>query len=283
MFNLFNKNGLLALLATIALNSSLIAWDSCCDSFECHSCPCNRMYVGAFGGVLYSDSTKLTQQGTAFFIEAQGGPLAVLAEGRAKRNSTGFAGVQIGYEWAQCPHFIGCTNWSITPAAELEAYFFSHNKRGHLINPTERIPEHDFVDSFHMRMGVGLVNAVFYLNNPCFSKFTPYVGGGIGATHLSLRNAKSIQVDPPEEGVNHFNSKRNDCSWAFAAQAKVGLRYNICDSIHIFGEYRYLYVDSSNYIFGSTVFPGHAATSPWNVKVRNIHYNAFAIGVQYGF
>lgn len=277
MFNLVSKSRLAALLAILslsAINSSLLAWD-CCD--PCDACKGNRMYVGAFGGGIYSDSTKLSQMGTAFFTEAQGGPLAVFAQGRAKKTSSGFGGAQIGYEWSQSP----CSDWTIAPAAELEAFFYNNNKKGHLINPTTRLPEHDFVDSFHMNASVLLVNAVFSLNNSCLWGFSPYVGGGIGATRISIRKAKSLQVAPAELGINHFNSKRSDSSWAFAAQAKVGLRYNICDSFHIFGEYRYLFVDSSNYILGSTVYPTHAPTSPWNLKVNNLHYNAFAFGIQY--
>ena len=96
----------------------------------------------------------------------------------------------------------------------------------------------------------------------------------------SISNATSIQVEPPE-AVNHFNSRTADSSWAFAAQAKAGLRYKLSQSFHIFGEYRYLFVDSSNFILGSTVAPDHAPTSPWNVNFRNIQYNAFVIGIQY--
>lgn len=278
MFSLFSKSrllGLLALLSLNTMNSSLIAWE-CCDSSEC-----NRIYVGAFGGGIYSNSTKLTQMGTAFFSEAVGGPLAVFAQGHTKKNSTGFGGAQIGYEWSQSPGCNGCSNWTLAPAAELEAYFFSHKKNGHFINPTDRLPEHDFVNSFHMNTSVILANVVFSLNSSCLCGFSPYIGGGIGATHISLRNAKSLQVSPEEAGINHFNSKRNDSSWAFAAQAKAGLRYNFCESFHIFAEYRYLFVDSSNYIFGSTVYPTHAPTSPWNVKMKDTHYNAFVVGIQY--
>jgi len=265
----------MGLLSLNAMNSNLMAIE-CCDSFQC-----NRTYIGGFGGGLYSNSTKMSQMGTAFFSEINGGPLAIYAEGHTKNTSSGFGGIQIGYEWSQCPLHIGCSNWSIAPAVELEAYWYCHNKKGHLINPTERLPEHDFLDSFHMSSGVYLANAVFSLNNPCLGAFSPYVGGGVGATRISINKADSLQTSPEEPGINHFNSKRNDSSWAFAAQAKVGLRYNICKSFHIFGEYRYLYVDSSNYILGSTVYPTHAPTSPWNVKIQNINYNAFVVGVQY--
>lgn len=275
MFNLFSKERLSILCALLALSTSLLA-DECCDSSAC-----NRLYIGGFGGGLYSDSTRVSQMGTAYFLEAQGGPLAVNARGSTKKTSSGFGGVQIGYEWSRCPFYIGCSGWSISPALELEGYWYKHKKKGHLTNPTTRLDEHDFLDSFHLNTGVYLANAVFALNNPCWCRFTPYVGLGVGAARISANKAKSIQTDPPERGVNHFNSKRNDSDWTFAAQVKAGIRYNVCQSLHFFGEYRYLFIDSSNYIFGSTVYPNHAATSPWNVKVRNLQYNAFAFGIQY--
>ncbi len=280
MYSLFRGRCLTALLALLLLgatNSSLMA-QKCCDLPESE---CNRFYAGVFGGGLYSNSTDMHQIGTAFFTEANGGPLAVYAHGKTKSTSSGFGGVQFGYEWSKRPSNIGCSSWSITPAVELEAYWYSHTKKGHLINSTDRLPEHDFLDTFHMNTGVYLANAVFSLNNSCLGSFTPYVGGGAGASRISIRDAESIQTDPPEEGINHFNSLRHDSSWAFAAQAKAGLRYNICKSLHIFGEYRYLFIDASNYIFGSTVYPTHAATSPWNVKVENINYNAFVFGIRF--
>lgn len=277
------KSYLLALSALLSfntMNSSLMAWEECCDPCA-DTCESNRMYIGAFGGGLYSNASKMYQMGTAFFAEDVGGPLAVYARGHTKKTQSGFGGVQIGYEWSKCPINIGCAGWSITPAAEAEAYWYKHSKKGHLMNDTHRLPEHDFKDTFHMSSGVYIANAVFILNNSCLGSFSPYVGGGIGATRLSIRDAKSKQVQPRERGINHFNSKPGDSTWAFAAQAKAGVRYNICDSLHVFGEYRYLFIDASNYVLGSTVYSNHAATSPWNVKVKDIHYNAFVFGVQY--
>jgi len=285
MFNLFSKISLSALLTVVSLSVvNSMAAGECYDFCETSSCdlcePSNRMYIGGFGGGIYSNSSKMTQQGTAFFTEDEGGPLAVIAEGHTKSTSAGFGGAQIGYEWSRP---IGCSGWTLAPALELEAYWYSHTKKGHLINSTDidRLPEHDFLDTFKLNTGVYLANLVFSVNNPCFSGLTPYVGVGVGVTRISIKNADSLQVAPVEAGVNHFNSKRHDSTWAFAAQAKAGLRINICQSIHLFGEYRYLFVDSSNYIFGSTVYPTHAPTSPWNVKINNIQSNAFAVGIQF--
>lgn len=276
MFNLFSKGSLAALFALVslsAMNSSLMAWE-CCEQPSC-----NRLYIGAFGGGIYSNSNKVSQYGTAYFSELTSiGPLSVIGEGHLNKTSTGFGGAQIGYEWSNPV----CSGWSLDPAGELEVFFFKHKKKGHLINQTVNgLPEHDFADSFHMNSSVILANVVLSINNDCLFGFSPYVGGGIGATRISLHKADSFQVEPVEAGINHFNSKRDDSSWAFAAQAKAGLRYNFCQRFHIFAEYRYLYVDASNYIFGATNYPTHVPTSPWNVKVRDIHYNAFAIGVQF--
>lgn len=275
MFKLLSKGYLSALVSLGLMTSSLVAEGCCCDD----SCSNNRMYIGAFGGGIYSNSSRVSQYGTAFFSELTSiGPLPVIGEGHLNKTSDGFGGLQIGYEWSKQ----GCSNWSFATAGELEVFFFKHKKNGHLINQTVvGLPEHDFCDTFHMNSNVMLANAVLSLNYRCFSYLSPYLGGGIGAARVSLHKADSFQVEPLEEGVNHFNSKRDDSSWAFAAQFKAGLRFNFCRSFHVFAEYRYLYIDSSNYIFGATNYVTHPPTSPWNVKVRNTHYNAFAIGLQY--
>jgi opacity protein-like surface antigen len=220
----------------------------------------------------------VTQYGTAYFPEEIIGPLSVIAEGHLNKTSSGFGGVQVGYEWSRSI----CSGWSLATAGELEAFFFKHKRKGHLINQTVNgLDEHDFADSFHLNSSVILANAVLSINNDCLCGFSPYFGGGIGATRISLHKADSFQVEPEEVGINHFNSNRNDSAWAFAAQAKTGLRYNFCETFHIFAEYRYLYVDASNYVLGATNYATHVPTSPWNVKVKNVHYNAFAIGIQY--
>lgn len=277
MFKLFNKklfSALLGLLSLNTMNSSLKGEEYCCSS-ECND---NRLYIGAFGGELFSNSkTKFIQTGTAFFSEALGGPLAVDARGHSRKHSSGFGGAQIGYEWKGSE----CSDWSLNRAAEVEAFFYRHTHKAHLINPSERLPEHDFANRFPTNVGVYLVNGVLSLNNCYWRDFSPYVGAGIGAANICIRKAKSLQVAPPEIGVNHFDSDRTDVTWAFAAQAKAGLRYNICDRFHIFAEYRFLYVDSSRFMFGSTISPGHAPTSTWNVDMKSICYNAYTVGIQF--
>lgn len=280
MLNSFRKGFLSTALMLSAMSSSLVAnqyFDQCCD-------PCadkSRFYVGAFGGGVFSCNTpRAYQYGTAFFPETSPpyiGPLAIIAEGNLNSNSTGYGGVQVGYEWSK-PMSSG---WSIAPAGELEYFLFRQNKSGYLINQTlVGLEEHDFNDSFRMSSNFILANAVISLNSDCLFGFSPYIGGGIGAARISLHNADSLQIEPVEAGINHFNSNPNDSTWSFAAQAKAGLRYNFCDMFHIFAEYRYIWVDASNFILGSTNYTTHVPTSPWNVKVKNVSYNAFAVGIQ---
>lgn len=297
MLNKLKMSAITALLTLSAMNS-LSAWNACspcppqcpqpcvqpCE--PCEPCGCNRIYIGGFGGVLYSDSTRIHQMGTAYFPwndEGGDGPLTVDARGKLKSESSGFGGAQIGYEWTQCPFNFGCADWDLTTAAELEAFWYGHKRKGHLSNQTDtdRLPEHDFRDSFDFDNTAILANAVFTLNSPCLCSFSPYLGLGLGAVHLSISKANSLQVNPLEAGVNHFNTLRNDATWAFAGQVKAGVRYNIYGSLHVFGEYRYLFVDSSKYILGSTLYPNHVHTSEWNIRIKNNSYNAFAFGVQY--
>lgn len=277
MFNFCRLAVLSALVSLSAMSTSLTAYE-CCEQPSC-----NRLYIGAFGGGIYSNTNRMTQYGTAFFPEPPNsiGPLSVIAEGDLKQTTTGFGGVQVGYEWNKS----FCSGWSLGTAGELEFFLFKHKKRGALINQSlvSALEEHDFHNSFRMNSNMILANVVFSLNNDCLCGFSPYVGGGIGAARVSIHKANSFQVEPVEPDVNHFNSNPNDSTWSFAAQAKAGLRYNFCQSFHIFAEYRYLYVDASNFILGATNYssPFHYPTSAWNVKVKNVNYNAFAVGIQF--
>jgi opacity protein-like surface antigen len=270
MLNLFRKQNLV-ILGALLLSSVSSHLSACCEPTN------NRLYVGGFGGGIYSNSTKVSQLGVVFFTEAEGGPLAIDAKGRTKKTSSGFGGAQIGYEWSK---YDNCAGWSLAPALEVEGFWFSNTKKGNLTNTinSDRLAEHQFSDTFKMNTGVYLANAVISLKNQW--GLSPYVGVGAGLARLSINRASSFQVSPEEPEINHF-SNRKDSSWTLAAQIKAGLRYTIFKSFHIFGEYRFLYLDLSDYVFGSTSNPSHAQTSPWNVKMKNTEYNSFVFGLQY--
>lgn len=242
----------------------------------------SNYYVGAFGGGGYSSNGGMTQNGIAFFDPSVGGALDVHARGHINNKSVWIAGVNAGYEfngWALCA---GGNPWCLTPAAEFEGYYLNNRISGDLDNPTARLPEHLFHNSFKMNTGVLLANSVWSIKSPC-TCLQPYVGVGVGAAIISLYDADSLQFGPPEFGVNHFNSGTSDNEWTFAAQAKAGLRFEIARNVKLFAEYRYLYLAPTNYRFGSTQYPTHAPTSKWGVRVDSMNYNMGVAGIEYTF
>lgn len=236
--------------------------------------PAGRTYLGIFGGFAGLTSTDIRQYATAFFIEAEGGPLAVNGFGRSSSDTTGVIGGHIGYAWNNITHL------PLSPAMELEGYYIGRViMAGHSYNDTDRLPEHDFAVTYPLKTGVFLVNAILNANES-FGVFRPYIGVGIGSAVSSVTNARAIQISPPEIGVNHYSGDVNDRAFAFAAQPKVGFHLDF-NRLSVFAEYRYLYISQTDYTFGSTVFPGHVATTPWLVKIKPQHYNMATIGVDF--
>ena len=148
-------------------------------------------------------------------------------------------------------------------------------------NATTRFTEHDFRVTYPLHAGVFLVNALLHANPSHFEKFHPYVGVGAGTAVLSISGANSTQKTPAEPGLNHYNSGTNDTSLAFAAQPKIGLAFQLNQSTNVFAEYRFLYLSTSDFTFGSSVYPTHVATSNWDVKIGSQHYNMGTIGIRY--
>jgi hypothetical protein len=233
-------------------------------------------YASLFGGGGVRSSSDVTQLGTVFFTEAQGGPLAVNATGRGSSGGVGFVGAHIGHEWAYGSYLL--------PALEIEGFYMARSRQNATLNnPTDRLAGHTFDDTFPMDMAVLLANVVVGFRTP-YQGVTPYIGGGIGAAHVSINGATSTQTSPPEADVNHFNSNPDSSAWTFAAQAKAGVRLALGNSgAYVFGEYRYLYVGSVDQIFGSTAYPAHAATTQWTVRSGETSYHLAAGGIGFGF
>lgn len=239
-------------------------------------------YAGLFAGGGTTHHNNVNQTGTAFFSAAAGGPLAVNATGATDNNATGILGLQFGYEARNAmspnPQAI-----SLIPAAELEGYYLRVRQTAQLQNPTSRLPEHVFDDSFPMNTGVILANSVWIIKIPSMTRVDPYFGLGVGAATINISGAYSKQVAPYEAGVNHFNSNPNASDWVFAAQVKTGLRFLLNEHWRLFAEYRFLYLGASSFTFGSTQYPTHVATTNWNSNISNQDYNMGVAGVQYTF
>lgn len=248
---------------------------SCCGCCE----PGGRTYVGVFGGGGCSHLGTSTQTGTVFFDESAGGTLNVHATGGGDTRGAGIVGLQIGHEWSMGPNRGG---WGLLPAVELEGFYLGESQRATVVDTGSRIAEHTFVNKLPMNNAAFLANVVLGIRTPC-EGITPYFGGGFGTTCVSISDSDSSQVNPPEAGVNHFNSGTDSSQWAIAAQAKVGVRFALTERCYMFTEYRYLLVGSTDHTFGSTVVPGHAATTSWNVHLGSMSHHLGVAGIGFNF
>jgi hypothetical protein len=245
-----------------------------------------RIYVGAFGGAGTLSGNDMTQSGASFYPEVAGGPLLVNAQGRFGPSSMWLIGGHLGYQWpSKTLRTLNNINkkYTFTPAFELEGYYIGGIKiTGDDINSeTARLDEHDFLDTYPSNVGVFLVNAILSVNASNFEKIHPYVGVGAGTSVISISDASSIQKSPPEPGVNHYDGKTDDTATSFAAQAKIGINFDLNQSANLFLEYRFLYLAANNYIFGPTIAPGHNVTTPWAVNIASSIYNMGTVGLQY--
>ncbi len=271
----------LASLPMLVLTGSNVLAQERAQDFETVVGPVGRgLYVGVFGGGGGSSDSNVTQSGVALF--PNGGPpdglgaLKVLAPGTLSSSGTGLVGLQIGKEWSGWN--IGSSNsgWGLLPALEFEASYQRNTLKGDLVNPTPRLEAHEFEDTFPMNTGVFTTNVVFSLQTP-LPCVHPYIGAGLGTAYTAINGADSLQTAAPEPGVNHFNSGPDSARWSFAMTAKTGCRFDLTDRIWVFAEYRFQNIQATDYAFGPTVYPGHAATSDWNVHLGSISSH-FAVG-----
>ncbi len=240
-----------------------------------------HIYAGLFGGVAAPENYRVSQYATAFYTEAAGGPLAVNSFGSATASNTGIFGGKLGMQWAPVVMMPNRPEWGLAPAVEIEGAMFSKNTfTSRTSNNTARLEEHTFNLSLPTQTNVFLANVVLNLESARLGRFSPYVGVGVGGAFTQITNADALQLAPPEAGVNHFNSNPDGKVGSVAGQVKVGLDVVICPYITLFAEYRWLYVAGSNYVFGSTVYPAHPATSPWQVSMDAQQYNEGALGLQ---
>lgn len=234
------------------------------------------IYFGGFGGWVFPYDVTITQRGTAFHADFEGGPLPVEAPGTATSSTNGLGGGHIGYEWMKRI----CKGFRLAPAIEVEGTYFTSTPEGRIVNFEERLLVQDFIVTLPMRIGTLLANGILEFNNDYIS---PYMGIGVGVGFVSIHDANSSQIDPAEVGINHFNSDPNDFNSLFTTQAKAGLRYRFFKHYRLSAEYRFIYLTSSHFTFGSTNYPTHVPTSPWMVKVGAMAYNTVTLGMDFIF
>ncbi|PJD92774.1 MAG: hypothetical protein CK424_04115 [Legionella sp.] len=241
-----------------------------------------KVYFSIFGGGGVSNQVNIGQYGTAFFIEAENGPLAINASGQASTRNARLFGGHIGYQWRDVVLNSFNRQANMSSAIELEGYYLAKSSlSGHDINNDVTRPiESDFLVTYPMSTGIFLANTLLNFNWAHYDKWHLYVGAGIGAALISISQAESLQMAPLEADVNHYSGNPNDTIATFAAQTKVGLNFAISEHLSLFAEYRWLYIADSNYTFGSTVYPTHVATSTWNVNLGSQDYNMGVGGIR---
>lgn len=240
-----------------------------------------KFYAGIFGGGGSSNSFNSSQFGSVYYPEISGGPLAVNAFGTLGSQSSSFFGAQLGYQ-AKEILLSSSSQWTLGPAAELEGYSLNNSTfNGTLINNTVRSAEQNFAVSYPMSRTLFLANAVLSFNHPRLLVH-PYVGFGIGDAIIRISGANATQENPAEVGINHYNADPSDTNSAFAAQIKIGMSYDITKHISVFADYRGLYIASTDFVFGSTVYPAtHMETSSWQVNLDAQRYNMGNIGIKF--
>lgn len=245
-----------------------------------HAAPTGRgMYASVFGGGGSSNVNSVDQMGTAYFTEAEGGPLSVNALGSSSADGVGMVGVQIGHEWATGEPE---GSWGVLPALEFEGMYLNGTQRGQLDNDTARLPEHVFDASFPMDNFALLASGVVSFQTPLVNLF-PFIGAGLGTTNVKIDGANSLQLEPAEAGINHFNGNPNSSAFGLSAQFKAGLRVTLTERLYVFTEYRYLYVGSTTHTFGPTQDPAHVPTSPWTVQLKDMNYHLGVGGIGFDF
>jgi opacity protein-like surface antigen len=237
----------------------------------------NQFYVGIFGGGGSSNNIDVNQYGTVFLTEAAGGALPVNAFGNLDSKSTGYFGVQLGLK---AQEILFNPQWSMIPAVELEGFYTGKSSfNDTLFNSVDRVEEHQFDSAFPMKSKVFLTNAILNLSHTgCL--IHAFLGLGIGAAIVNISDATSFATVPPEPNLNHFNTNDSDTATTFAGLVKVGLSYDLTSKINLFAEYRWLYIASTDFTFGSTIYPSHATTSNWNVQLGAQQYNLGDVGIR---
>lgn len=243
-------------------------------------------YAGIFGGGGATTSTSIQQSGVAFYSP----PKPVNALGSASSSTAAMAGAHVGYEWDELMLGSKDSGWGLRPAVELEGFYLGNTQSANLLSPTTPgVQNHAFNVNLPSSNGVFVANAVFALRTPLSESILPYVGAGVGGATMNMNNATSEQINPPEPGLNHFNSNPNASGSALAVTAKAGLRGEIAEHISLFAEYRYVYLGSTDYTFGQTIgagsacCPNHVPTTNWAVSTGGQNYSLGVAGLEYRF
>ena len=116
---------------------------------------------------------------------------------------------------------------------ELEIAYNNNNVEGITVNDLDEIPLDGDIESFQF-----MLNG--YYDVPTQSRFSPYIGGGIGVATLTVDD---VEVDVPGLG----NLALDDTGASFVFQVKAGVGYEISDRASAFLGYRLYGLPGQNF------------------------------------
>ena len=176
-------------------------------------------------------------------------------------------------------------------------YYFSKSVRGDLTwdhrfkeDAYGSIPNAGLVDfpgqrHFGLRSDVFLAN--LYYDFDLRSRFTPYVGLGLGFTRNTTTNG-SVPDSPPHPCVCGFQGVTiaGDSKWSVAGALMSGFSYNVRDRLHIDAGYRYLYLGEAHTgLIRGTVIPALGQPGMPAVDgdpaIKDLWVHEFRIGLRY--
>lgn len=146
-------------------------------------------------------------------------------------------------------------------------------------------------DKTSLSGGVFLFNGYYDFNRGGASRFTPYIGGGLGfawnelkRVHNTIENSRTCNAHPcgtrfGRRDVAHNHDKTHDMSFAAALMAGVG--YRMSDSMLLDLNYRYLFIDSTDHGFGIPGSPGRTFGGDTKVSIGETHEHQIRAGIRF--
>ena len=126
--------------------------------------------------------------------------------------------------------------YGITAGFQLTEWFALEAELGGMSTEINEITDANAVSAWFSSIPI-LVNAKFQWKNA--SRFTPYVGVGVGGS------ASFLSMDFIE--LNGVGVTGDTSDFVFAAQALAGLRYNLNDRMSLAVEYRFLWTENPSF------------------------------------
>lgn len=124
-------------------------------------------------------------------------------------------------------------------------------------------------ESFDIDAWSSLINA--YVDLGTYNGFTPYLGGGIGASYLTTRNVRYVNGD------GTTGNYTGDSKWNFAWALTAGAAYALSERLLLDVNYRYMHLGDAK--TGDVTISGESAP----IHIEDIAAHEIRVGLRYNF